>query len=71
MVAGVGGGMKTKHFYVNLEYGCTIVKATNQTAARKFALAEWGRSGFVNVREATDEDVAWVQAMGGAIHEVS
>lgn len=56
-------------FYVSLTCGCAIVKAANLTAARKYALAEWGRSFYQGVRRAINEDVGWVTAMGGKIHE--
>lgn len=59
-----------KLFYVEFNRGCALVKARRLTSAIKWASAEWGNdSAPYKVREATDFDKAWVQSMGGAVHE--
>lgn len=47
-----------------------VVRADNLQVAKREMLLEYGRANVTSVREATEEDIVWFQAMGGAINEV-
>jgi len=61
---------KRTAYYIDLYEGCTIIKATGMDIACRNALATFGTSSFRSIRRATDDDISWVTAMGGAIHEI-
>jgi hypothetical protein len=59
-----------KTYAVTFRPGMTLVKASCAIHARRYCELEWGRSmGPYNVSEATDEDVAYAEAMGCVTHE--
>ena len=53
-------------YYMNTEMGCSLGLARDIRQARKFARDEAGRC-VVSVRRATEDDKAWVGAMGGRV----
>jgi len=56
-------------YYVDCGMGCTLINASDSDKAEAFAQSLFGLlNGPYWVREATDEDLAWVEAMGGRIH---
>lgn len=55
-------------YYVELHgNGCGIRDAKDLAQARRNALRESGTSNVKLVRPATEEDVSWVEGMGGNI----
>ena len=58
-----------KHFYIDMFGGCTIVKNVSLDKARSMAQRLFGFQNVRQVREATEYEVVWVEAMGGVIHE--
>lgn len=59
------------HFTISLFGGhVTIVKANSIKDAKEYALKEFGLQAEPVVRPASDSDIAWVQAMHGAIHNI-
>ena len=58
-----------KSYSVTFQEGQTIVTAESADAAKRFAYAQFGRqSAPFTVEEATDEDICWVEVMGGRIY---
>jgi hypothetical protein len=58
-----------KHFYVGIEGGNQgIVTAISLSAARKKAISLFGSLQIRFIREATEEELSWHQAFGGAIY---
>ena len=57
-----------KKYYVSTGFGCAIVTASSKGQARSKVLREVGRQGMpIDVREATEEDLEWSEAMGGKV----
>ena len=53
-------------FYVETGIGCALIKASSADQAEKKAIIEVGtHNGVQLVREVTESDIAWVEAMGG------
>ena len=64
------GRREQKAFAVEFGGGITIVRAKTIAKARRWADDELGRmNGPYSVAEATQDQVNWVTAMGGRIHE--
>ncbi len=53
-------------YYVQSDLGCGIRWYRSKRSAIKQFTAEVGTANDPLVRRATEEDIAWVQAMGGA-----
>jgi len=70
-VIGLNPNKRVKgHYYVSLVGGiCGIRTAANLQQAKRNALREDGTNNVEYVRPATEEDVAWVTAMGGGVYE--
>ena len=56
-------------FYVDMGSNMAIVEACTLASAWKKAKAEWGSYFVLNVRPATEEEVAWFKAMDGHLIE--
>ena len=60
-----------KLWYIDTYMGITLLRGPSVKAmAIKWALLNVGRMNFKYVRMATDEDLAWVETMGGRIHSL-
>jgi len=59
-----------KHWYIEHDRGCTVLKGGSETEALNSMLDSVGRTEIRKIREATEEDIDWFTAMGGKIHEV-
>lgn len=61
-----------KLYYVETEVGCGIKKAETATKAKKQVIKELGSLIEIQVvREATEEDIAWVTGMGGYVPKLN
>ncbi len=59
------------HYYVGIEGGNQgMVKAKNIKKARRYALNWFGRANVTFVKKATEDEIAWHEAMCGIMHEV-
>ena len=54
-------------FYVESVNGCAIHSERTITKAREIAIHDVGFDNFKSIRLATENDVAWVSAMGGYV----
>lgn len=55
-------------FYVETGIGCALIKASSIDQAEKKVISEVGTyNGVQRIRVATEEDIAWVKAMGGLV----
>lgn len=60
-----------KLYYVEINGSfCGIQAAASLRAARSDAVDEWGRDHQIEIRLATDDDIAAVRAMGGYVPEL-
>lgn len=56
---------------VNMNYGQLLAKGTTKEKVKKYLQKEYGSSGGpYYIKEATEDDIAWVKYMNGIIHEV-
>ena len=58
-----------KHYYVDVNGGVAIVKATSTKRAEQFSNSYFGTLNVMLLRLATEEEIDWYKAMGGVIHE--
>lgn len=58
-----------KYYYVDVNGGIAIVKATSIENAEQFSITYFGSVHVRFVRLATKEEIDWYKAMGGIIHE--
>lgn len=58
-----------KHYYVDVNGGMAIVKATNIESARRYSVPYFGAIHVRFVRLATEEEIDWYKVIGGVIHE--
>lgn len=58
-------------YYIEFSRGATLVNAKSPQSATKYILQQYGLDAEpIQIRKATDEDKAHVQAFGGMTHEV-
>lgn len=55
-------------YSAKLSYGETLVEAETYEKAVEIINDEFGKNNVKCIDEATDDQVAWVKAMGGKIH---
>jgi predicted RNase H-related nuclease YkuK (DUF458 family) len=59
-----------KMYYVDVDGNCTLVLARNETHAKNLVRRDVGIHADISAcREATAEDIEWIQNMGGYIPE--
>ena len=57
-------------YYVEFDCGCSLVRAPDVDSAEMFLEREFGRrNGPYHGKKATEDDEAYVRAMGGKVHE--
>ena len=62
---------KKKDYYVTLTGGkCSIVRSSSEQLAKAFAIRLFGAIMTPYIQVATPKQVAWVESMGGEIHEI-
>jgi hypothetical protein len=63
--------IKKKDYYVTLDGGnCSIVRSSSKKLANTYARKLFGTIMTPHIQEATPEQVSWVKAMGGRVHEI-
>lgn len=63
--------LKKMDYYVTLDGGnCSIVKSSSKHLAECFAIRLFGSMMTPEILEATPDQVSWVKAMGGRVHEI-
>lgn len=60
-----------KHYYVDVNGGMAIVKATSIKSAEQFSNPYFGTMHVRFLRLATEEEIDWYKAMEGVIHETN
>ena len=58
-----------KHYYVDVNGGVAIVKATSIEKAEEFSIPHFGAIHVRFVRLASEVEIDWYKVMGGVIHE--
>lgn len=58
-------------YYVQSSYGCGLYAALNLQQAIANARAELGTMHYESCTKATEEQIAWVRAMGGRVPSMS
>lgn len=62
--------MCKKHFYCETDWGAKVVVADSLSMAWDEILKAYGNIHVKFIREATSDDLLWVEAMGGYIPEL-
>jgi len=63
--------LRKKDYYVTLDGGnCSIVRSSSKQFAKTYALRLFGTIMSSYIQEATPDQVSWVKAMGGRVHEI-
>lgn len=62
-----------KLWYISTSSGCGIrnYETRSINKARKCAIHENGTNNFISIKEATEDDISWVEGMGGYIPKIA